>query len=517
MGVASINCESYDTIKNNMKFSLFMVTALMAFSAYAEEITKEEGVLVLTEKNFEGAIADNEFVLVEFYAPWCGHCKALAPEYAKAAGILAEKDSPIKLGKVDATQEGPLAEKFEVRGYPTLKFFRNGKPMEYNGGRTADTIISWVEKKTGPVAATLADVDAAKKFVEDNELAVIGFFAEAEGAAAKAFLEVAGAMDDLKFAIGNADIAAEHKVSGDAIVLFKIFDEGRNDLTEGLTDVDGVTKFIASNSLPLVVDFNHETAQKIFSGEIKSHLLMFLSKGSDDYADQHAIATKIAKDYKGQLLFVSIDTDEEDHKRILEFFGMKEDELPGMRIIKLAELEDGSDMAKYKPVDGSITEENIRAFVGDYVDGKLKQHLLSEDIPEDWDKNPVKVLVGKNFEEVAKDAAKHVLVEFYAPWCGHCKQLAPTWDKLGEKFADREDIVIAKMDSTANELEDIKIQGFPTIKLFKKEDNKVIDYNGERTLEGFSKFLESDGMDGAAYEEPEDEEDDDEDAGHDEL
>jgi len=92
---------------------------------------------------------------------------------------------------------------------------------------------------------------------------------------------------------------------------------------------------------------------------------------------------------------------------------MKEDELPGMRIIKLAE-----DMAKYKPVDGSITEENIRAFVGDYVDGKLKQHLLSEDIPEDWDANAVKVLVGKNFDEVAKNADKHVLVEFYAPWCG---------------------------------------------------------------------------------------------------
>merc|ERR1711963_120243 len=488
------------------KMKILYVLAVIGAVAQAE-IKKDEGVLVLTEKNFEGAIADNEFVLVEFYAPWCGHCKALAPEYAKAAGILAEKDSPIKLGKVDATQEGPLAEKFEVRGYPTFKFFRNGKPMEYNGGRTADTIISWVEKKTGPVAATLADVDAAKKFVEDNELAVIGFFAEAEGAAAKAFLEVAGAMDDLKFAIGNADIAAEHKVSGDAIVLFKKFDEGRNDLTEGLTDVDGVTKFIASNSLPLVVDFNHETAQKIFSGEIKSHLLMFLSKTSDEYADQRAVATKLAADYKGQILFVSIDTDEEDHKRILEFFGMKDDELPGMRIIKLAE-----DMAKYKPVDGALTEENIKAFVGDYLEGKLKQHLLSEDIPEDWDAAPVKVLVGKNFEEVALNADKHVLVEFYAPWCGHCKQLAPIWDKLGEKYADKDDIVIAKMDSTANELEDIKIQGFPTIKLFKKGDNKVIDYNGERTLEGFSKFLESDGKDGAAFEEGEEEE-----GGHDEL
>merc|ERR1712109_399469 len=242
----------------------------------------------------------------------------------------------------------------------------------------------------------------------------------------------------------------------------KKFDEGRNDLTEGLDDVEGVTKFIASNSLPLVVDFNQETAQKIFSGEIKSHLLMFMGKGSDDYADQHATASKLAKEFKGQILFVSIDTDEEDHKRILEFFGMKEDELPGMRIIKLAE-----DMAKYKPADGSITEENIKAFVGDYLEGKLKQHLLTEDIPEDWDSAPVKVLVGKNFNDVALDKSKDVFVEFYAPWCGHCKSLAPIWDKLGEEFADRDDFVVAKMDSTANEADGVNIKSFPTLKLWK--------------------------------------------------
>jgi protein disulfide-isomerase A1 len=465
--------------------SFFGVLALAAAVMGAAEVKKEEGVAVLTVENFQEVIDANEFVLVEFYAPWCGHCKALAPEYAKAAGALAEKDSPIVLAKLDATEEGSVAEKFEVRGYPTLKFFRGGKATEYGGGRTADTIVSWLEKKTGPPAVAVATVEEAAAFTAGKDVSVIGFFADQTTDAAKAFLEVAANMDDFQFAISSSpEVAAEHKIEGDAILLLKTFDDGRAVLSEGITE-EAVAAFVSSESLPLVVDFNQETAQKIFSGEIKSHLLAFLSVKAESHADDVNMIKSIATENKGKMLFVTINTDEEDHKRILEFFGISDSELPTFRAIKL-----GEDMAKFKPDDDTIELENIKAFVAKFLAGELKQHLMSAEIPEDWDKEGVKVLVGKNFHDVAMNPEKNVLVEFYAPWCGHCKQLVPIWDKLGEKYNDHPSIVIAKMDSTANELEEIKVQGFPTIKLIKAGSNEIVDFDGDRTEAGFVKFLE---------------------------
>merc|ERR1739840_90126 len=142
-----------------------------------------------------------------------------------------------------------------------------------------------------------------------------------------------------------------------------------------------------------------------------------------------------------------------------------------------------------KPEDASLTEASMRAVLKQFKAGELTPHLKSEEQPEDWDANPVTVLVSSNFAEIALDTSKDVLVESYAPWCGHCKKLAPIWDELGEKFKDNDEITIAKIDMTANELADVKVRGFPTIKLFKAGDNAVVDYTGGRALEDFVKFL----------------------------
>jgi protein disulfide-isomerase A1 len=498
-----------------MKLFATLLLAIFALT-WAEdvEIKEDEGVLVLTKDNFEKAITDNEFILVEFYAPWCGHCKALAPEYAKAAQKLNSEESGIKLAKVDATEESELAEKHGVRGYPTIKFFRSGTPSEYQGGRQAADIVNWLRKKTGPPAVNLDSVDAAKAFIERDEVVVVGFFKDQESDAAKTFIEVAKTADDVAFAISStAEVLADNKVDKDSIVLFKKFDEGRNDLDAAGATPESIKEFISSNQLPLVIEFTQESAQKIFGGEVKNHLLLFISAKADDFQDKLAAYRAAAGDFKGKVLFIYINIDDEDNLRILEFFGLKTDECPAVRYISL-----GEDMTKYKPTSDELGTDAIKSFVQDVIDGKVKPHLMTEDIPEDWNSKPVKVLVGKNFNDVARDKSKNVLVEFYAPWCGHCKQLAPIWDELGEKFDGSGDTVIAKMDSTANELEDIKIQSFPTIKFFPKDSDEVVDYNGERTLDAFVKFLNSGGKDGAGpADDDEDDEEEEEERGKDEL
>jgi len=134
--------------------------------------------------------------------------------------------------------------------------------------------------------------------------------------------------------------------------------------------------------------------------------------------------------------------------------------------------------------------ENLEKFIDNYLGGKLEPYLKSEAIPDD-NSQPVKIVVAKNFDEIVNNADKDVLIEFYAPWCGHCKKLTPIYDELAEKLKDESEITIAKMDATANDVPGpYNVRGFPTIYFAPKGDKKnPKQYNGGREVDDFLKYL----------------------------
>lgn len=153
------------------------ILLIIIHSSLAADYVEENGVIILTDKNFDKVISSFEFILIEFYAPWCGHCKKLAPEYEKAAQKL-KKDTPyIPLAKVDCTAEKETADKYDIQGFPTLKFFINGQAIEYSGGRTEEEIIQWIKKKSGPSSIEISTQEGLTKLKSDNPVTVV-YFAE---------------------------------------------------------------------------------------------------------------------------------------------------------------------------------------------------------------------------------------------------------------------------------------------------------------------------------------------------
>uniref|UniRef100_A0A915NZC9 Thioredoxin domain-containing protein n=1 Tax=Meloidogyne floridensis TaxID=298350 RepID=A0A915NZC9_9BILA len=96
-------------------------------------------------------VMDKGLWFVEFYAPWCAHCKQLMPVWELVGHALADKQSPVRVGKVDCTRFTNVASTLSIRGYPTIIFFRNGIQIPYEGERRKEDIIKFAEKCSGPV------------------------------------------------------------------------------------------------------------------------------------------------------------------------------------------------------------------------------------------------------------------------------------------------------------------------------------------------------------------------------
>ncbi|KAM9305235.1 protein disulfide-isomerase A2 [Gastrophryne carolinensis] len=458
------------------------------------DILEEDDVLVLNEENFDNALKTYKYLLVEFYAPWCGHCKELAPKYSEAAQALKSRTAEARLAKVDATEEKDLSAEFGVNGYPTIRFFKDGNRtshIDYGGRRDTEGIIKWMLRRLGPATSVLDTTAEAEEFIASHDYPVIAFFQDSQDADINIYSEVAMDTEDFTFAVTHKqDVFQKYGVSADTVILFtKSGAKSEYKLDEDIgLDKDELQRFLMVNSMDLVTEYSEQTSDKIFAAKIPNHLLLFINKTEVSHLQLLENFRGAAAEYKGKVLFISIDA-AGPHAGVLEYFGLTNSDIPTIRFINIDLIK------KYAFHAEKITTESVREFCQGVLDGKIKQNLLSEELPEDWDKKPVKVLVGTNFEDVAYDETKNVFVEFYAPWCSHCKELEPIWEELGEKYKDHPDVIIAKMDATANEIDGMRVRGFPNLRFFPAgKERKMIEYTKNRTVELFSKFIDSGGV-----------------------
>lgn len=459
-------------------------------------------------------VGSSDFIAVEFFAPWCGHCKKLAPEWKAAAETLETRpvgvDVDIKLAAVDATEHSALASKYGVKGYPTIKVFRNGdvnNAEEYNGPREAAGIVSALSALAGPAALTLSDAAALDAAVKESPLVLL-----VRGEASPAFTALAeksrsGPVAFAQAAAGAVDSADALAGSTEPVVLLRSFDEPVVAFDGDATDGAALAAFIQANSTPSVLQLNGDSANAagLAAAFATTHPKILVFGTADDWAADAALraavkevsATSLEGDHKVHYLAV----DGTANEGAAKYFGVEGGPFP------VVTAHDPAADRKYRmPASDSIDAATLKAFATSVADGSAVPHIKSEPVPAEADNaGPVRVVVADAFQTEVF-GGKDVLIEFYAPWCGHCKALAPTYEELGAAYADDDGLTIAKMDATANDVPEprMSVKGFPTIFWVSGATGEITPYDGGRTLEAFQEFIDrsrtvgKDGVEAAA-------------------
>lgn len=393
---------------------------------------------------------------------------------------MRDLDPPLYIAKVDATSNPRLTKENAIKGFPTLKFFKNGNAVDYDSGRSKDDIVNYMKRKSGPVATTYATKEELEAAIDAEPVSIVGFFENTESEAYKSWYAVMATLDDVKaMYVTDAEVLKAMNAEVDSIVLFKTLSASLKFTGE----TKDLKKWIILNELPLIVPFSQKYSRKLFSPEhgITAQLMFFAPEKNP--GESVAPLEKVAAKFQGKVFIVHIPS---ENARLLDYFGLTAEQVPALA---MADFE-GEGMKKYL-FEGAITEEAVSAFVEQFLAGELTPFLKSEDIPEEQVGAVFKV-VGKSFEEVVYDPSKNVFVKFYAPWCGHCKALAPVYEELAAFYKDDDGVIIAEMDSTANEVDGINIRGFPTMKFFKAggDGKSEVEFEGERKLEALKEFVE---------------------------
>jgi protein disulfide-isomerase A1 len=386
----------------------------------------------------------------------------------------------VPVAKVDCIANQEICAEQEVQGYPTLKLFRSGEASSMEVPRKAEAIVSFLTKEMEP-SVHLLPAGEVESFLETHPLTVVAYLENDQDERWEAFRSVANQKrHTLSFVAvtGAAQDGAEYQVP--SVVLRRNFDEPKVTYT-GDYSSPSIASWVSRNILPSLGEINGET----FTGYVATELpigYLFVDPSAAETTDfLKAVEAKLAP-YKSDFVVGWINNNK--YAQQAERLGLT-GRLPSLAI------DNPIEGARYVfPSDTEATAEALGEWFAQYKSGALKPHVKSEEIPESNDA-PVKTVVAHTFKDIVYDSAKDVLVEFYAPWCGHCKKLVPIYDELGSLYSKVPSVVVAKIDATANDVPPkLNIRGFPTILLFKADQKDTpVEYQGARTLDDMAKFI----------------------------
>ncbi|XP_047322126.1 protein disulfide-isomerase 5-2-like [Impatiens glandulifera] len=331
-------------------------------------------VLELTDSNFDEAISSFDYIFVDFYAPWCGHCKRLSPELDKAAPVLAKLKKPILIAKVNADKYSRLATKYDIDGFPSLKIFMKGVPTNYYGSREADLLVRFLKKFVAPDVAILSSDTNIREFVEDagfnipifigyglNESVITNMAVKYKK---KAWFSVAKGFSEEVMVLHDFD-----KVPS-LISLHPTYDE--RSVFYGPFEEPFLEDFVRQNMFPVVVPINGETLKQLKDDERKI-VLTIMDDTKEEKSKRLTETLKAAASANRDFIFGYVGV-KQYHEFAQSFEVTKNTKLPKMVVW------DGNEV--YFSVVGSesIDEDDERSQVSRFLEGYSEGNVTKKQI-----------------------------------------------------------------------------------------------------------------------------------------
>ncbi|XP_056136963.1 protein disulfide-isomerase [Lampris incognitus] len=450
----------------------------------AKSIPEKDGVLQLRKGNFNRALKTHKQLLVHFYAPLSGDGLRISTAFQGAAAEL--QGSEVTLGEVDVSKEKDLAKELNATGPPVLRLYLSGdkrKPVPCPAPQDTASILTWLRRRAGSAADLVTDISQSE---DSEELLVVGLVEDLDHDYVKVIHAAAVDLPDVSFAVTKSEeLVTKYGIAYDSVLLLK-----QSKLLQAYKMMPQTSKkeliiFITVYQMEPVTEYNGQTATQILASPVLNHAILFVNKNSEDYKDIHSAFHTAAKAFRLKILFVLVNVDEPRNGRMLEYFRVRDGEGPLIRIVNM------TDHVTYHLPSDSLDSKTIKEFCQTYLDGKAKPKMQSEPIPEGWDKQPVKELVGMNLEKVAFNPDKTVFVLFYLHYSQESRALFPLWEELATALQHREGVVVARIDASANDI-NLSMQGsYPSLRLFPAlYAERVVEYTGKRTVKDLVKFVD---------------------------